>query len=331
MNRRTLLAATAATTVAALAAPTLVRPALAQPAYPDHAMRVIIPWPPGQATDLVGRLYAQKFGEAFGVNVVPENRAGAGGQIGTDAAAKSPPDGYTLLAASAGPVTISPLVQHTAYDVERDLVPVAMTSNSPYVLVVRPDFPAQDIAGFIREARAHPGKYTFGSSGTGAAAHLIATWFNLRAGIEVIHVPFAGSIPALTNVMGGSVDYCIETFAATMPLVRQGQLRALGVSLAKGTYLAPELPPFATAANMPGFDAGAWGGVMVPARTPEAIVKRLADALAGFMQGPDIRDQFTRLGVELDYRPSDAFATLLRQQREMFTGIIREANIKVEQ
>ena len=323
MNRRTLLAAAAA----GLAAPARAQ---AQAAWPDRPLRVIIPWPPGQATDLVGRLYAQKFGEAFGVNVVPENRAGAGGQIGTDAAAKAAPDGYTILAASAGPVTISPLVQRTAYDPEKDLIPVGMSTNSPYVLVVKPSFPAQDVAGFIREVKSRPGKYSFGSSGTGATAHLIAEWFNQRAGLDVIHVPFAGSIPALTNVMSGSVDYCVETFASTMPLVRQGQLRALGVSLEKGTYLAPEIPPFAAAANMPGFDAGAWGGVMVPARTPEPIVRRISEAMAGFMGSAEIREQFTRLGVETDYRGPAPFAALLRQQKDMFTGIIRTANIKVD-
>ncbi len=325
MHRRTLLAATAATTAA-----TLASPALAQAPWPDRSLRIIIPWPPGQATDLVGRLYAQKFGEALGVNVVPENRAGAGGQIGTDAAAKAAPDGYTLLAASAGPVTFSPLVQRTPYDVERDLVPVAMTTNSPYMLVMKPGFPATDMAGFIREVKSKPGKYTFGSSGTGAAAHMIAAWFNHRAGLDVVHVPFAGSIPALTNVMGGSVDYCIETFAATMPLVRQGQLKALGCSLVRGTYLAPEIQPFSQLPGLEGFDAGAWGGLMVPARTPEPIIKRLADIMAQFMRGPEVREQMTRLGVETVYHPADAFAAFLRQQKTQFAEVVRTANIKLD-
>ncbi len=321
MNRRNLLAATTAL---------LATPALAQAPYPDRPLRIIIPWPPGQATDLVGRLYAQKFGEALGVNVVPENRAGAGGQIGTDAAAKAAPDGYTLLAASAGPCTFSPLVQRTPYDVERDLLPVAMTTNSPYMLVMKPGFPATDMASFIRLVKANPGKYTFGSSGTGAAAHMIAAWFNHRAGLDVVHVPFAGSIPALTNVMGGSVDYCIETFAATMPLVRQGQLKALGCSLVRGTYLAPEIQPFATQPGLEGFDAGAWGGLMVPARTPEPIVKRLGDVMAAFMQAPEVREQMTRLGVETDYRATAGFTELLRQQKQQFGEVVRTANIKLD-
>ncbi len=325
MHRRTLLAATAA----ALASPALTTSALAQAQWPDRPMRVIIPWPPGQATDLVGRLYAQKIGEALGVNVVPENRAGAGGQIGTDAAAKAAPDGYTLLAASAGPCTFSPLVQRTPYDVERDLVPVAMTTNSPYMLVMKPGFPAADMASFIREVKSKPGKYTFGSSGTGAAAHMIAAWFNNRAGLDVVHVPFAGSIPALTNVMGGSVDYCIETFAATMPLVRQGQLKALGCSLLRGTYLAPEIQPFSQLPGLEGFDAGAWGGLMVPARTPEPIVRRLSEVMAG-MRSADVREQFTRLGVEQVYHDAPGFAAFLRQQKTQFAEVVRTANIKLD-
>ena len=320
MHRRTLLAATAAA---------LTTPALAQAQWPDRPLRVIIPWPPGQATDLVGRLYAQKIGEALGVNVVPENRAGAGGQIGTDAAAKAAPDGYTLLAGSAGPVTFAPLVQRTPYDVERDRVPVAMTTNSPYMLVMKPGFPATDMAGFIREVKSKPGKYTFGTSGTGAAAHMIAAWFNHRAGLDVVHVPFAGSIPALTNVMGGSVDYCIETFAATMPLVRQGQLKALGCSLVRGTYLAPEIQPFSQLPGLEGFDAGAWGGLMVPARTPEPIVKRLSEIMAS-MRSADVREQFTRLGVEQVYHDAAGFAAFLHQQKTQFAEVVRTANIKLD-
>jgi tripartite-type tricarboxylate transporter receptor subunit TctC len=214
--------------------------------------------------------------------------------------------------------------------VERDLMPVAMTTNSPYMLVMKPGFPAADMASFIREVKANPGKYTFGSSGTGAAAHMIAAWFNHRAALDVVHVPFAGSIPALTNVMGGSVDYCIETFAATMPLVRQGQLKALGCSLVRGTYLAPEIQPFSQLPGLEGFDAGAWGGLMVPSRTPDTVVKRLSEVMARMMQAPDVKEQFTRLGVEMDYRDADGFATLLRQQKAQFGEVVRTANIKLD-
>jgi tripartite-type tricarboxylate transporter receptor subunit TctC len=227
-------------------------------------------------------------------------------------------------------VTIAPLVQRTPYNPETDLIPVAMTTNSPYILVVKPSFPARDIAGFIAEVKSKPGRYTFGTSGTGATAHLVAEFFNRRAGLDVVHVPFAGSTPALTNVMGGSVDYCIETFAATAPLFRQGQLRALGCSLEKGTYLDPSIPPFATAANMPGFNLGAWGGLMVPARTPAPVVQRLAEAMATFKEAPDVRQNFDRLGAEVEFRDAAGFVALLRQQKEVFTEVVRTANIKLD-
>jgi tripartite-type tricarboxylate transporter receptor subunit TctC len=167
---------------------------------------MIIPWPPGQATDLIGRVLAQVLTERLGQSVVPENRGGAGGIIGTDAAAKSAPDGLTLLAASAGPVTVNPLVQRTPYDVERDLAPVALAGLSPYLLVTHPDFPARNIGEFLSVIRASPGAYTFATSGTGATAHLIAEYFNARSGLQAVHVPFQGSAPGLTALLAGQVQ-----------------------------------------------------------------------------------------------------------------------------
>ena len=192
--------------------------------YPNRAVRMVIPWPPGQATDLVGRVVAEKLAQLLGQPVVPDNKPGAGGMIGTDFVAKAAPDGYTLLAGSSGPVTINPLLQKTQYDPERDLLPVAKIGVSPYVLVTNPAFPANDIKEFLALVRANPGKYTFASSGTGATAHLVAEYFNNLAGIKATHVPYKGSAPALADVVGGQVAYMVETVAATMPLVRGGRL-----------------------------------------------------------------------------------------------------------
>ncbi len=324
MQRRTLLPALAA----ALAAPRLLH---AQADYPNRPPRIIIPWPPGQATDLVGRLAGQILTEQLGRPVVAENRAGAGGMIGTDAVAKAAPDGYTILAASSGPVTINPLLQpRVPYDAEKELAPVAMLGNSPYQLVVKPDFPARDAKALIARVKAEPGKYTFASSGTGATAHLICEAFNRRAGLDVTHVPFPGSSPSLTAVIAGQVDYSIETLAATNPLVRAGSLRSLGISTARGSALAPGVPPIAEAADMPGFDAGAWVGIMVPAGTPAPIVERLATAFERGMAAPDIREKFANINVEVDYRAAAPFAAHLRNQKEAFAAIIRSANIRLE-
>jgi tripartite-type tricarboxylate transporter receptor subunit TctC len=323
MNRRTLLLA---------AAGSLSLPALgqAQAAYPDRPLRMVIPWPPGQATDLMGRVMAQRIAEQWGTPVVPENRAGAGGMIGTDAVAKAAPDGYTILAASTGPITTAPLVQRTPYDVERDFAPVAMVGISPYVLIVRNDFPAKDAAEFVAKVRAEPGKYTYATSGTGAAAHLISLMFLSKAKLECVHVPFQGSAPGLTAVTGGQVDFAIETLAATGPLFRQGRVRALGVSLAQGTVLAPELPPLARLPGVEGYDAGAFGGIMVPKATPPAVVNRLAVEAAKAVHSEEVRTRLASIGMQPNPLEAAAFAAFLKQHSEQFREVIEANKLRVD-
>ena len=227
MNRRTVLSAAAA----AATLPLAPRPGLAQaPAapWPSRSLRMVIPWPPGQSTDVQGRLMAQWLGERLGQTVVPENRPGAGGQIGTNTVAKAAPDGYSLLAASIGPISFQPLVTRTPYDVERELAPVASYGQNCFMVLVRPDFPAADLRAFVELLRANPGKYTHNSSGVGGAQHMVTALFNAKAGIEALHVPFQGSGPALAALLGGQVHYGFDTPAAAWRLVQDGQLRALG-------------------------------------------------------------------------------------------------------
>jgi len=299
-------------------------------AYPNRLVRLIIPWPPGQATDLVGRVLAQKLSELFGQQVIADNRAGAGGMIGTDVVAKAAPDGYTILAASSGPVTVNPLLQKTAYDVDRDLAPVANIGLSPYLLVTNPQFPAANAREFVALVKANPGKYSFASSGTGATAHLIAEWFNNLNGLQVTHVPYKGSSPALTDVISGQIAYAIETAAATMPHIKSGRLKAYGVSLARGSALTPGIEPLATAANLPGFDVGAWLGVMVPAGTPKPIVDRISAAVETAMQSAEVRERIAGIGMEVDYRRTEEFTRYLKEQQARFADIIRKGNIKIE-
>lgn len=323
-----------------MAALTMANPAMAQQSaaaaaaaaqnYPNRTVRLVIPWPPGQATDLAGRVLAQKLTELLGQPVVPENRAGAGGMIGTDAVAKAAPDGYTILAASSGPVTVNPLLQKAPYDVDKDLMAVASIGLSPYVLVTNTQFPAANIGEFLALVRANPRKYSFASSGTGATAHLVAEWFNSMAGLQVTHVPYKGSSPALTDVIGGQIAYAIETAAATMPHVRSGRLKAFGVSLEKGSVLTPGIEPLAKAANLPGFDVGAWLGVMVPAGTPKPIVDKIAAAVETAMQAPEVRERINGIGVEVSYRRADEFAPYLKEQQARFIDIIKKGNIKIE-
>jgi tripartite-type tricarboxylate transporter receptor subunit TctC len=314
---------------AALALPALfAMPALAQ-SWPARPLRMIVPWTPGQATDLIGRLFAEGISARLNVPVVVENRPGAAGAIGVDAVAKAAPDGYTLLAASSGPISINPLLQRVPYDVERELASVAIGGMVPYVLSTNVSFPAQTMAEFVARLKASPGRYTFASSGTGATAHLVAEFFNATAGVQALHVPFAGSAPAMTAILGGNVDYALETTAATMPQVRAGRLRAYGVSLRNGTALAEGVPPIARELNAPQFDVGAWVGLMMPRGTPAPIVERIAAAALDFQAQPDTRGKFTAIGAEMSPMGAAAMETLLREQKAIYEGIIRRADIRL--
>lgn len=302
--------------------------AVAQGAYPSRPIRMIIPWPPGQATDLAGRLIAQELQKALGQPVVPDNRPGAGGTIGTDAVAKSAPDGYTLLAASSGPVTVAPLMQKVPYNVEKELAPVYRVGMSPYLLVTHPSFPANNAREFIALLKANPGKYTFSSSGAGAAAHLIIEMFNAAAQVQAVHVPYKGSAQSLTDLIGGQIGYSIETLAATGPHVRSGKLKTFGVSFEKGSALAPDVPPLATAAGLPGFNAGAWLGVMAPAGTPKDVVARLAAETEKATQSAEFRERFNAILVELIPGSTETFAAYLKSESARYAAIIKQANIK---
>jgi tripartite-type tricarboxylate transporter receptor subunit TctC len=298
-------------------------------AYPVRPIRVVIPWPPGQATDLAARIIGQKLSESFGYTMVMDNRPGAGGQIGTDIVAKATPDGYTLLAASSGPVTVGPLLQKVPYVPARDLAPVAIAGLSPYILVTAPTFPAKDIKEFLSVVKGAPNKYTYASSGTGAAAHLAVEYFNGVAGIKATHVPYKGSIPALTDIVGGQVTYMTETVAATMPFIRQGRLKGYGIST-KPSVLAPGIPAIATAADMPGFDFAAWIGIMVSAGTSKALVDKITAGVDKALQTQDSRDKLASAGLETAYHRADQMAEYLKRQSGQVADIIKRTGIKVE-
>jgi tripartite-type tricarboxylate transporter receptor subunit TctC len=303
--------------------------AMAESPYPNRPLRMVIPWPPGQATDLVGRVIAMKLTELLGVQVVADNRAGAGGMIGTDIVAKAAPDGYTLLAASSGPVTINPLFQKVPYNAERDLSPVANAGISPYLLTTMPTFPVKDIQELIALLKANPGKYSYASSGTGATGHLVVEYFNNSLGIKGTHVPYKGAIPALTDVMSGQVVYITETVAASMPFVRSGKLRAYGISLDRPSSLAPGIPPISIAANLPGFNAAAWIGVMVSAGTPKPLVNKLTAAVDRALKLPEVLDRLNAVGLEPDYQNAVQMAQLLKDQTKRFSQIIQQSHIKI--
>jgi len=327
-TRRSILGALGASVAGA----TLGLPALsgAQAAYPSRPIKMVIPWPPGQAADLVGRSLAVGLSRVLGQGVVADNKAGAGGMIGTDTAAKATPDGYTILSASSGPLTISPLLQPTPYDVKKDFTYIAMACTAPFVLVTAPDFPAKDAAALVALVKANPGKYNFASSGTGATAHLIGEAFNAAAGLNVVHVPFKGSIPALGEVMAGRVAYCLETASAAMPFVKDGRLKGLGCSLLNGSAVTPGIPPLSTAANVPGFNLGAWIGLAAPAGLTAEVSDRLAKAVKEVLQSAETRELFDRISVEIDFKQGAEFSKYLSDTSAQFAEVIKKNNIKLE-
>ena len=301
-----------------------------QQEYPVRPIRVVIPWPPGQATDLAARVIGHKLHEVLGYTFVMDNRPGAGGQIGTDIAAKATPDGYTLLAASSGPVTVAPLLQKTPYVSQRDLAPVAIAGLSPYILVTGPSFPAKDMKEFLSVVKGSPGKFTYASSGTGAAAHLAVEYFNGVAGIKGTHVPYKGSIPAITDIVGGQVTYMTETVAATMPFIRQGRLKGYGISVSKPSSLAPGIPTIAAAADMPGFEFAAWIGIMVAAGTPKHLIEKITANVDRAMQAQDTRDKITLAGLDPQYHRADQMGEYLKRQSAQVAEIIKRTGIKIE-
>jgi tripartite-type tricarboxylate transporter receptor subunit TctC len=298
--------------------------------YPNRAVKVVVPWPPGQATDIAARVVAEKLQTALGQPFVVENRPGAGGSIGSDVVAKSTPDGYTLLAASAGPISIMPHLQKTPYDPQKDFAPVSLIALVPFVLVTHPSFPASDLKGFIANVRANPGKYSFSSSGTAASAYMITALFNSMAQLEAQHVPYKGSAPALTDIVGGQITYTIETVAATIGHVKSGRLKAYGVSFAQRASAMPDVPTIAEAAPLPGYDIGAWIGYTAPAGTPREALNRLAAEMQKIAQAPDIKERYLTLGLDPISSTPDEMATFMRQQQERYGSIIKTQGIKAE-
>jgi tripartite-type tricarboxylate transporter receptor subunit TctC len=312
-----------------LATAVLAGSALAQP-YPNRPVKVIVPWPPGQATDIAARVVAEKLQGVLGQPFVVENRPGAGGSLGTDVVVKSAPDGYTILAASSGPVSIMPNLQGTPYNPLRDLAPVSLICATPFALVANPSFPAKDAKDFVAMVKANPGKYTFASSGTGATAHLFAELFLSMAGLQARHVPYKGSAPALTDVMNGNVDFAMETVAATQGHIKSGKLKAYGVSTARRTGAMPELPPLAELA-VPGYDAAAWIGYAAPAGTPREALARLSSEMQKLLATDELKARLVSLGLDAVSSTPDEMAAFMKREQERYGSIIKAQNIKVEQ
>jgi len=297
-------------------------------AYPSHPIKVLVPWPPGQATDVAARMVADKLVPVLGQPLVVDNRPGAGGVLGSEAAAKSPADGYTLLAGSSGPISISPNVQKVAYEPLKDFVPISLLAVNPFMLVVNPSIPANNVKELIALLKANPGKYSFASSGSGATSHLMSVLFNSMAGVEVVHVPYKGSSQSITDVVNGQIAYTIETVPAVAGLVKAGKLRALGATSATRAAAMPEVPTIAE--TLPGYEMFGWIGLMAPAGTPGAITDRISAETRKIMQDPEIRKRFLAAGMEPAGNTPAQFHDFLMKQNDRYGSIVKQAHVKLD-
>jgi tripartite-type tricarboxylate transporter receptor subunit TctC len=301
-------------------------PASAQ-SYPVKPVRIITPFAPGGATDILARLIAQRLTESLGQQAIVENRPGGGTVIGTELAAKSAPDGHTLLMVSTSTVTLPSLARKLPYDTLRDLAPVTQLVSSPNVLVVHPSLPVKSVSELIALARARPDQIAFGSGGNGTSTHLGAEILALTAGVRMTHVPFKGANPSTIAVLSGDVSWQLSAILSTLPHIKAGKLRPIAVSSARRSPVLPEVPPVAD--TLHGFEASPWTGVSVPAGTPKPIITRLHQEIAKGFNSGDIRERLTRDGNEVVTSTPEEFDTFFRAQIVKWAKVIKDANITV--
>ncbi len=299
-------------------------------AYPAKPIRLIVPFPPGGAVDVLGRAIAAKLTEQLGQQVVVDNRAGAGGALGGELAAKSAADGYTLLMGSTTTMSINPYIYaKLPYDPARDFVPVTLVAFVPHVLVAGPSVPAQTLREFITYAKAHPGKLDFASAGNGTPHHIAGEMFKQMTGIEMVHVPYKGTGPALTDLVGGQVAFMSVEILAAMPLAKAGKLHVLGVATAQRNPSAPELPTVAEA-GLPGFEVTSWYGVVAPAGTPREITARLASEIAKAVASSDFRERLAALGATPVGNSPDEFGTFMRRESSKWEAAVKASGAHVD-
>ncbi len=298
--------------------------------YPNKPVRFIVPFAAGGGSDFVARVVAQKFNEAFGQPLVVDNRGGAGGAIGTELAAKSAPDGYTLLLGSAGPLAIQPgLTARLPYDPLKDFAPITLVTSIPYVLVVHPSLPVKSVRELIALAKAKPGQLNFASPGNGTTTHLATELLKMLAKIDVVNVPYKGVAPAVTDLLAGQVQFMSGDLSTVMPQVKAGRLRALAVTGANRSPQAPELPTVAEA-GVPGYEAIGWFAVLAPAATPRDLVTRLNAVIVKGVTEADARERLAALGGDVVANTPAEFAARIRDDLAKWSALIKTIGLKPE-
>lgn len=297
--------------------------------YPNKPVRFIVPYAPGGSSDILARTLGQKLAEAMGQPFIIDNRPGAGSMVGTDALAKSPADGYTIILSDM-PHTINPSINpKVPYDPVKDFSPVSVISVSPMFLFVHPSFEAKSVKELIALAKAQPNKFAIASGGNGATTHLVAELLQASAGIKLTHVPYKGAGPAIADVAAGQVPITFTSMATAAPLVKAGRLRVLGVTSSKRLAAFPDVPTFEES-GLTGLTFEHWWGIMAPARTPAAVVAKLHGEIVKALAAPDVRDRFTALAVEPRTNTPDQFRALIESDLARWAKVVRDAGIKPE-
>ena len=314
--------------LALLAAPAAAR---AQPDWPDRPVRIVVPYPPGGSNDILARLLAEALRPRLSQPVLVENRAGAGGNVGADAVAKAPPDGHTLLLTAPGPLAINAaLYRGMPYDPARDLVPVALVASVPIVLMVTNALPVTSVAELIALARREPGRLSFGSSGNGSTNHLAGELLKGMAGIEMVHVPYRGAAPAMTDLIAGQVQVLFDNMPGSLPQIRAGRVRALAVAGGTRAAVLPELPTVAEAAGLPGFAAESWFGLAAPGGTPARLVERISAAVREALADPALRERFAEAGAVPGALDTAGFAAFVAAEREKWGRVVAASGARAE-
>ena len=297
-------------------------------AWPAKPVRMIAPFPPGGTSDVIGRVVGAKLQEVLGQNVLVENRAGAGGSLGTEVAARAPADGYTILVGNASPISINPLLVKYQYETLRDFASIALVARSPQLLVVHPTVPVRNVKELIPFIRANSGKVNYGSSGIGTLAHLAAEQFKTMTNTDITHITYKGSILVVLDMVAGNIPLAWSDMAPALTQVKAGKLRGVAVTSAKPSPLLPDVPTMASV--LPGFDMVNWWGLFVPAGTPQPVIGRLNAELVKIMRAPDVVERFAGLGVESLSSTPEELTALVKAEIASFGKLIKAAGIKAD-
>ncbi len=312
----------------ALAAALAAGSAFAQP-WPSKPITLVVPFPAGGTTDVLARALADKLQQSLGQPVIVESKPGAGATLGADVVAKARPDGHTLLVGAVHHTIATSVYKKLPYDFQRDLTPVTMIALVPNVLVVNANNPAKTVADLVKQAKAEPGKLSFGSNGNGTAQHLIGTQFENLTGTEIMHIPYKGSGPLVTDLIGGQITMSFDTITPVLPHIKSGKLRPLAVTTAKRAAALPDVPTL-DEAGVKGIDTGTWFGVLAPAATPKDIVARLNAEMVKAIHSPDFKQRMAEIGAEPIGNSSEQMAAQIRAETDKFAKLVKDAKVTIE-